>query len=147
MVKWLILSGNEENWNIAIKKKVWGVNPRLRRLWSSHLEGDIVFFYVTRSLIRIIGVGTVKERLDPEAQSPKPLWPDEVRKSQVIYPYRFKFETIYVCKNPLIEGISIKGLKMTKQQGMSRILDRQSILELHRRVHANWGVDIPLPEE
>lgn len=145
MVKWLILCGNEENWNIAIKNKVWGAKPFLGRLWNKLLKGDIVFFYVTKSRKRIIGVGTVREKLDPKAYSPKPIWPDEVSKGQVIYPYRLKFETIYVCENALIEGISVKGLKISKQKGMSRILDNESILELHRRVQANWSVDIPLP--
>lgn len=147
MIKWLILCGNEENWNVAIKNKVWGTRLLLSRLWGGLSKGDIVFFYVARSLRRVIGVGTVKEKLDPQTHPPKPLWPDEISKGQVIYPYRFKFETIYICENPLLEGISIKGLKMSKMRGMSRISDKQSILELQRQVNANWNVDIPLPED
>jgi len=147
MVKWLILCGDDKNWNVAIKNKIWGTNPILRKLWDRLSKGDVVFFYVTRTLMRIIGVGTVKVKLDPQTNPPKPLWPDEISKGKVIYPYRFKFETIYVCVNPLLEGIGVEGLKMSKMKGMSRILDKQSILELQRRVNANWNVNIPLPED
>lgn len=147
MTKWLILCGNEENWNVAIKNKVWGTRLLPGKLWGGLSKGDIVFFYVVRSLMRIIGVGTVDEKLHPHTHSQEPLWPDEISKGQVIYPYRFRFETIYVCENPSDEGIGIKGLKMSKMKGMSRILDKQTILELQRRVNVNWNVDIPLPED
>jgi len=147
MVKWLILCGNEENWNVAIKNKVWGTKPLLRKLWSGLSKGDIIFFYVTRSIKRIVGVGIVKEKLDPQTYEPKPLWPDEKNKDKVIYPYRFRFETIYLCKNLSLEGINIKGLKISRIKGMSRILDKQSTLELHRLISTNWNVDIPLPED
>jgi len=146
MPKWLILCGNRENWGIAIESKIWGVKPALRSLWNELLDGDIVFFYVTRTIKRVIGVGRVQERLDPQIYQPKPLWPDEIRENKVIYPYRFKIAPIHICKNPLSEGIDIQGLRISKQKGMSRIIDGEAINELHRRVNSSWSVDVPTPE-
>jgi len=146
MPKWLILCGNRENWDVAIEYKVWGAKPALRRLWSELSSGDIVFFYVTRTIKRVIGVGRVQERLDPQTYQLKPLWPDEVRENKIIYPYRFKIEPIHICENPLSEGIDIQGFRISKQKGISRILDREAISELHRRSKLSWNVDIPPPE-
>lgn len=147
MSKWLILCGNRENWDVAIEYKIWGAKPALRRLWSELSSGDIVFFYVTRTIKRIIGVGRVQEKLDPRIHEPKPLWPDGIRENKVIYPYRFKIEPIHICKNPVSEGIDIQGLRISKQKGMSRIIDREAIDELHRRINLGWNVDISTPEE
>lgn len=146
MVKWLILCGNEESWDFALKNKVWGIRPNTNRIWNELSKGDIVFFYVTRSLKRIIGVGKVKEKLDPRTNQPEIFFPDEVSSGQVIYPNRFEFETIYVWKNPLVEGISIKGHKLSIMKGINRILDEQTIHELQRRAAVKWSVNIPLPE-
>lgn len=146
MVKWLILCGNEDNWDVAIKQKVWGVKANLSRLWNEVLREDVVFFYVTRTVKRLIGVARVKEKLDPRIYPPKPLWPDEIREGRVIYSYRFKFEPIHVCKNPMFEGIDTEGLRVSKQKGMSRIIDQRSINELSRRVKLNWHVDVSTPK-
>lgn len=145
MVKWLILCGNKENWNVAIERKVWGVKPNLSKLWNRLSEGDIIFFYVTRPIRRIIGVGRVVDKLDPKFHPPKPLWSDEIREGRVIYPYRFEFQTLHVCRGDLsLEGISINGLKISVQKAMSSIL--HAINDLHQRVKTKWDFDIPLPE-
>lgn len=146
MPKWLILCGNTENWDVAIEYKIWGAKPTLRRVWNQLSSEDVVFFYVTRTIKRVIGVGRVREKLDPQTYQPKPLWPDEIRGNKVIYPYRFKIEPTYICKNPLSEGIGIEGLRVSKQMGMSRIKDREAINELHRRINLSWNVDVPTPE-
>jgi len=146
MVKWLILCGNEENWDVSIKHGVWGVKPNLRRLWNDVLDGDIVFFYVTRAFKRVMGVGRVREKLDPQVYPPKPLWPDEIRERKVIYPYRFRFEPFHVCDKPSLNGIGVNEIRISKQKGMSRIIDKEAIDDLYQRVKSSWGVDLPLPE-
>ena len=147
MPKWVILCGNKKNWNVATEYKIWGAKPTSQRLWNELSNGDIVFFYVTRTIKRIIGVGRVQEKLDPQTYQPKPLWPDEIRENKVIYPYRFRIEPIHICKTPFEEGIDIKGLKISKQMGMSRIVDREAINELYRRIKSSWNVDVPPAEE
>jgi len=146
MIKWLILCSIEENCDVAINQTVWGVKPRLKRVWDDVLRGDIAFFYVPKTIKRIIGVCRVKEKLDPQVYSPAPLWHDEIEQNRVVYSYRFKFNLIHVSDDPLIQGIDVKGLRLSLQQGISHIRDEKTIYELHRRVKLKWNIDVPSPQ-
>ncbi len=82
------LPGNLENWNIGIERKVWGMKSKFFQTWNRISVGDILFFYVSAPIKGIIGYGHVTTKFIGES----PLWPDEIEKSEVIYPYLFEFE-------------------------------------------------------
>jgi len=87
-----ILTGNEENWEIAVRDKVWGVKEgRPKSYWDKLEKGDLLLFYAKSPIGGLIGLGLV----DSKFKQDKPLWPDEIREKRVIYPYRFGFNIIY----------------------------------------------------
>ena len=92
--RWIIL-GPEKSWEIAFKQQgIWGVKEMLYPEWKALDRGDIIFFYVTKTIRGIIGVGRVETKFIQD----KPLWPDEVALGKVIYPFRFEFHTDYLIE-------------------------------------------------
>lgn len=85
-----ILPGDSNNWLLGIERKIWGVRdtPSLRRAWESLKPGDFLFFYVTRPIGGVVGMGRVLAKFEGR----EPLWPAEVQARKVIYPLRFEME-------------------------------------------------------
>lgn len=85
-----ILPGDSNNWLLGIERKVWGVRdrPSLRRVWTSLKPGDLLYFYVTRPISGVVGMGKVLAKFEGR----EPLWPDELQARTVIYPLRFEME-------------------------------------------------------
>ncbi len=87
-----ILTGNEENWEIAISSKIWGVREgNLKKQWDKLNSGDLLFFYAKSPVSGLVGLGLAGDKF----RQNKPLWPDEVREKKVIYPYRFDLQIVY----------------------------------------------------
>jgi len=85
---WLIV-GVVKNWVTAFEYgNIWGLKKTQRSLWESLTEGDTVLFYATQPVSGIIGHGRVRTKFCQD----KPLWPGEVRKSEIIWPLRFEFD-------------------------------------------------------
>ena len=60
MNKYYILVGDEENWKISIKNKIWGFSERNKGSWNKTKPGEYLAFYVTSPIKKIIGFGIVK---------------------------------------------------------------------------------------
>jgi hypothetical protein len=58
-------------------------------------EGDGLLFYVSKPVHGIIGSGIVRTKFRQNA----PLWPEEVKRGQVLWPLRFEFDVEY-CLSP-----------------------------------------------
>jgi hypothetical protein len=87
MSYWLAI-GPAENWEIGIKKKVWGVTPRHSKAWGQVEPGDTVFFYAMAPVKGLIGYGVVsKTKIDE-----KPFWPQEISEKHSYWPFRISFE-------------------------------------------------------
>jgi len=94
---WLIV-GSQKNWEIAFENhNIWGLKDfrELRSLWNMLREGDGLLFYVSKPVHGIIGCGYVGAKF----RQTNPLWPEEIRKNEVIWPLRFEFDVEY-CLPP-----------------------------------------------
>jgi len=137
-IKYWVLSGSAENWETALESNIWGVREgNLRKLWENISNGDILFFYCLSPVSGVIGFGKCQARFKQD----KPLWPDEIRESKVIYPYRWQFELIYVL--PKYEWnsrrIPLGGeIKIGYRAGLNRAKDPASIALLNEKINKEW---------
>jgi hypothetical protein len=102
---WL-LSANQENFELSIKyKQVWGVQDKWYPQWKALEKGNIIFFYISKKIKKIIGVGKIENKFIQR----EPLWPDEIEENKVKYPFRFEFNIDYLLnkENWSVEGIDI----------------------------------------
>lgn len=87
MSYWLAI-GPADNWEIGIKKKIWGVRPRHSKAWGQVQDGDTIFFYAMAPVKGLVGYGKVaKTKVDE-----KPFWPQEISEEQSYWPFRISFE-------------------------------------------------------
>lgn len=87
-----VLSGNPENWVVALRNKKWGVSPHLKFLWERVKEGDPLFFYATRPVSGLIGMARARSKMEEKSL----LWPDEVHENRIKYPFRIEFEIVSI---------------------------------------------------
>jgi predicted RNA-binding protein len=84
---WLVV-GSPHNWRTAFDhKNIWGLKRTQRHLWERLNEKDVLLFYVTNPVGGIIGYGTVRMKFRQD----QPLWPQEIKENEVIWPLRFEF--------------------------------------------------------
>ncbi|MCX8190222.1 MAG: EVE domain-containing protein [Candidatus Diapherotrites archaeon] len=102
-----VFSGTKENWKIALEKRKWGVKEKNRSLWQKIKPGDIVLFYVTTPISRIMGFGKVKETSEENSL----LWPDEIKENNLKYPLRIIFEEMK-CIEDWENGVKPFGLEI-----------------------------------
>jgi predicted RNA-binding protein len=94
---WLVV-GTERNWNVAFEiGNIWGLKNfrELAALWNMLREGDGLLFYVSKPIHGIVGFGSVRTKF----RQTIPLWPEEIRRKEVIWPLRFEFDVEY-CLPP-----------------------------------------------
>ena len=85
---WLVV-GAVQNWATAFEHgNIWGLRKTQQHLWDSLSENDRVIFYTTHPVGGVIGHGIIRTKF----RQNKPLWPEEVRKNEVIWPLRFEFD-------------------------------------------------------
>lgn len=90
-----ILVEDEETWDAAIKNSQWGFTQKNKGLWNTTMINDLVLFYVTKPIKKIIGYWIVKEKFESEDF----LWPDEKTFNRSLWKYRLKFETNHMEKD------------------------------------------------
>lgn len=90
---WLVV-GTEKNWGVAFQtNNIWGLKDfrELSALWNMLREGDGLLFYVSKPVHGIVGLGNVATKF----RQTNPLWPEEIRRNEVIWPLRFEFDIEY----------------------------------------------------
>ncbi|MBI3194118.1 MAG: EVE domain-containing protein, partial [Ignavibacteriae bacterium] len=110
-----VIMGPEESWKTAFKQDgIWGVKSQLYPEWKALDPGDHIFFFITKTVRGIVGVGRVGNKFVQD----KPMWPDEIREGRLIYPYRFEFEIDYMIEEPKWskERISSKEVPLRIQE-------------------------------
>jgi predicted RNA-binding protein len=141
-----ILTGNEENWETAFNSgNIWGVREgNLVKRWEKLQKGDLVLFYVKSPIKGIIGFGKIESKFKQD----KPLWPDEVRAKQVIYPYRFDFQILGLLSPEKWkeEFLSLSDLSISIQAGVNPIAKKEVVEEIINRVNDKFNVSINAPE-
>lgn len=96
---WLIV-GSKGNWDVAFESNnLWGLKDfrELRALWNMMRIGDGLLFYVSKPVHGIVGLGTVVSKF----KQTNPLWPEEIKRKEVIWPLRFEFDVEY-CLPPVL---------------------------------------------
>jgi len=136
-----ILTGNEENWEVAMRDKIWGVKEgRLKSSWDKLEKDDLLLFYAKSPIGGLIGLGLVESKFKQD----KPLWPDEIREKKVIYPYRFGFNIIYYLPDSWQQkNINVVDLKLAYQAGLNPLSRTEAINEILKRAKEKWNVEIP----
>lgn len=139
-IKVWILSGTEQNWDIAFKENKWGAKKGLKNRWEQMSAGDILGFYVTSPVSGIIGFG----KLTKKAKETIPYWPDEIRTKQAIWPFRFYFKVIYRLSYPdwRQKRLFIRDLKLSYQAGINRLSNKDVITSLFERTNLSWNKDL-----
>ncbi len=99
-----ILCGKQENWCIAIKDEIWGLIPKFQGKWRHLKLKDYLFFYATNPISGVIGFGKVQAKFKQN----QPLWPDELSKKEVLYPFRFEFQSEYILPQEAWSARKIK---------------------------------------
>ena len=87
-----ILCGKPENWSIALKDEIWGLIPKFKGKWRHIQISDWILFYATSPVKGLIGLGKVQAKFKQN----QPLWPDEILRKEVLYPFRFEFQSEYI---------------------------------------------------
>lgn len=141
-VRYWVLSGNAENWGIALEGNIWGVREgRLKSLWEKISNGDILLFYCLSPVGGIIGFGKCQAKFKQE----KPLWPDEIRDNKVIYPYRWQFQPIYVLpKNEWkARKIALGGeIAIGYRAGLNSVANKKSVILLNAKIMEQWKIEV-----
>ena len=92
---WLVV-GAVQNWVTAFEHgNIWGLRKTQQHLWDGLSENDRVLFHATQPVSGIIGHGIIRTKV----RQNKPLWPEEVRKNEIIWPLRFEFD-VESCLSP-----------------------------------------------
>ena len=94
---WLVV-GTEKNWRVSFESNnIWGLKDfrELTALWNMLRDGDGLLFYVSKPAHGIVGFGNVETKFKQTV----PLWPEEIKKNEVIWPLRFEFDIEY-CLPP-----------------------------------------------
>uniref|UniRef100_UPI00404AE64D hypothetical protein n=1 Tax=Ignavibacterium sp. TaxID=2651167 RepID=UPI00404AE64D len=141
---WIIL-GPEQSWKTAFKQGgIWGVKEMLYPEWKALDRGDVLFFYITKTVRGIVGTG----RLENKFIQDKPLWPDEVNTNKVIYPFRFEFHIDYLIEEKDWRDKKIPiGLSIQEMRRGINILQKKTVDNLYKSFQEKFNFIIPVSEE
>lgn len=141
---WIIL-GPEQSWKTAFQQQgIWGVKEMLYPEWKALDPGDVLFFYITRTVRGIVGVGRAENKFIQD----KPLWPDEIEAGKVIYPFRFEFHIDYLVEEKDWRDKKIPiGLSIQEMRRGINILQKKTVAHLYKEFQEKFNFIIPIFEE
>ncbi len=139
-----ILCGKQENWCIAIKDEIWGLIPKFQGKWRHLKLKDYLFFYATNPISGVIGFGKVQAKFKQN----QPLWPDELSKKEVLYPFRFEFQSEYILPQEAWSARKIKiSLPIGHFSGINLLDDEDIIDKLRQSIKQQWDRDVEYESE
>ncbi len=108
--------GSVGNWNETFHVgNIWGLEPKRLNLWENVQLNDVLLFYAMRPVAGIIGYGTVKTKF----RQTKPLWPEEVKSGNVLWPLRFEINVDYCLPPDRWESAKISSEVLRFKAGLS----------------------------
>ena len=117
---------------------MWAFNDRTKQFWNTSQFGDLVAFYVTSPISKVIGFGKLtKKYFDDEL-----VWPDEILFGRPIWKYRMLFDILYLTDDwangiPVPQNIMLNtGRKVIDERTFSFLLD-QANEKWHKKVSIN----------
>lgn len=138
---WLLV-GTERNWKFAFANgNLWGLKDfrESLALWNLLREGDRVLFYVSKPVSGVVGIASVRTKF----RQTNPLWPEEVRRNQVIWPLRFEFEIEY-CLSPVLW--ESKCYRETNLQLIARMVFQCVPSSVASTIRAHFGLSNDEPD-
>ena len=133
--RYYLLVGDEETWNISLKKNLWGFSQKTKGLWNTTNIGDYVGFYVTSPIKKIIGFGIIKNKFI----GTDIVWKDEKLFERPFWNYRMEFDIIYVVDS-WINGIkSPQGIMLNTGR---RVLEKKIFFNLIKIAEKQWKVNL-----
>ncbi|MFQ5814452.1 MAG: hypothetical protein ACE5I2_14840 [Anaerolineae bacterium] len=124
MPRWWLAVGPPNNWETAFELgNIWGLKASGRPAfyWEHLSEEDNLLFYVTLPISGVIGYGTVRTKLKQD----KPLWPEELREHQVLWPLRIEFDVDYCLPRELwkTDRVASEDVRVLSRAGFQPIDD------------------------
>ena len=138
MQSWLII-GITKNWEKALSQPVplWGLKTRNISEFNSIKIGDLLWFYSTSPISGVIGIGAVKDKY---TDNTNPVWDEEIKNQQVIWPLRFRIQVLKVL--PAFkwkdENIKINDFGLFWQTAL-HLLNEKHVSELLKRSEPSFG--------
>lgn len=143
---WLVV-GSKKNWDTAFQhRNIWGLRKTQRILWESISEKDKVLFYATQPIGGIIGHGRVRTKFVQD----KPLWPDELKNNEVIWPLRFEFDVEFCIPPDKWKNDKIISKELFPRSGfqpLSESAARKLISSMQVVEYTIPEIEIPIVEE
>jgi len=137
---WLVI-GIPSNWEAALSQPVpiWGLKLRYQADFQAMDIGDILWFYSTRPVVGVIGIGLVKDKYIDDVNL---VWPDEYERKEVIWPLRFRIQVLKVLPriNWESNNIKINDFRLLWQIGF-QLLKTEHAKELFNRSKFIFGVE------
>lgn len=134
-----ILCGKPENWKTAFKDELWGLIPKFQGKWKYLQLTDFLFYYATNPIKGIIGFGRVKAKFKQN----QPIWPDEIAQNEVLYPFRFEFQSGYVLPETQwgIKQIKVQ-LPIGFYSGINLLDDKDIIDKVADSIKQQWNTNL-----
>lgn len=82
-----LLIGSKENWEVSLDRQLWGFTEQSKGSWNTTKTGDLLAFYVTTPVKKIIGFGKVIDKMI----SDDIIWNDEKRFKRSLWKYKISF--------------------------------------------------------
>jgi predicted RNA-binding protein len=135
--------GSVDNWNEAFRVgNIWGLEPKRQSLWESVEVNDVLLFYAMRPVAGVIGYGTIKTKF----RQTQPLWPEEIRRGEVLWPLRFEINVGYCVPPDKWEVGKISSEVLRFRAGLSfRKMDAALGLEVVSKFKASQEREIEPP--
>jgi predicted RNA-binding protein len=138
---WIIL-GPEQNWKISFQQGgIWGAKEMLYPEWKALEKGDVLFFYITKTVKGIVGIGRMENKFIQD----KPFWPEEIEAGKVVYPFRFEFHIDYLLEEKDWKSKKIPiGLSIQEMRRGINILQKKTVDKLYRDFQEKFNFTIPI---
>lgn len=136
--RYYILAGEKQNWQVSINNKVWGFSESTKGSWNKIQSGEMVAFYVTSPIKKIIGFGRVKEKFVDKSI----LWSDDEFFGRAMWPYRISLEIIHVIKNWDKDGIQLPPNLLI--QVSRKVISKELYYALIKNSEKQWKIKISI---
>jgi len=137
--KYFIYVGDEDSWNTAFTKNLWGYPNKYGTSWSKLNVGDFLAFYVTAPLSKVIGFGRVSDKFIDDSL----FWRDEKLFKRSLWKYKVKFDQIFVT-NDWKNGVQTPPKFMLK--GGRIPISEELYLKLIKNAEKLWNTEILLKQ-
>lgn len=127
-----VLVGDHATWEVSLQNKIWGFSEHTRGYWKRTEKGDLLAFYVTFPTKKVIGFGRINEKFKDD----EVLWPDEKIFGKVIWPYRLKFDILYLLANWQM------GIPVPKEIMLNtgrKLIEKAKFISLVKKADYRWG--------